>query len=359
MNPHDRSLPDQAQSPAKGHAQRRLNALPPPGRAPYGYCRTEAGYVVDRAAAPVVQAFFEQFLLFGSLRGAVRYLADRYDHRISPSTGLRWLTSPVYRGHLAYGNGDVIRETHEALMQAEEAAQIDRLLVRNRQLPRRAASSVRSLSGLVKCEHCRSSFTVVKAAPRQRSRADSERDEYLYLRPTACSGREGSACGSLRYEPVLQQLIQQIGQEFPIAIEQMARSPMAAQLGQAKQSIEQGIIHRKELIQQLPTLLETGLLTPELVKIRQYQLQTEISQLEQSRSSLPPENLRSIAQTVSIPEFWADLSEAERRVYFRELLRRVWVQGDWGRDGTWTLRLEFLGGSADTVYTKPSRPGTE
>ena len=71
----------------QGHARNRLKILPPPGKAPYGYRRGQDKYIIDRSTAPVVKDFFERFLLFGSLRGAVRYLEKRYGKKISPSTG--------------------------------------------------------------------------------------------------------------------------------------------------------------------------------------------------------------------------------------------------------------------------------
>lgn len=73
----------------QGHARNRINALPPPGKAPYGYRRGKEKYILDRSASPVVKDFFEQFLLYGSLRGAVRYLAQKYSKKISVSSTLR------------------------------------------------------------------------------------------------------------------------------------------------------------------------------------------------------------------------------------------------------------------------------
>jgi DNA invertase Pin-like site-specific DNA recombinase len=61
----------------QGHARNRVKALAPPGKAPYGYKRSRNRYVVDRTTAPVVTEFFNQFLLFGSLRGAVRHIAKK------------------------------------------------------------------------------------------------------------------------------------------------------------------------------------------------------------------------------------------------------------------------------------------
>ena len=66
----------QSQKLQQGHARNRLKALPPPGKAPYGYRRGKDRYILDRSTAPVVKDFFEQFLRFGSLRGAVRYLEN-------------------------------------------------------------------------------------------------------------------------------------------------------------------------------------------------------------------------------------------------------------------------------------------
>mgnify|MGYP003339245554 CR=1 FL=1 len=131
----------------EGHARNRLKGLPPPGRAPYGYRRGKDRYTIDRAAAAVVKDFFEHFLLYGSLRGAVRHLAQRYGKKISTSTAQRWLTHPVYRGDLCYQKGEVVRDTHTALISREEAAQIDRLLRRNHRLPPRTAGTCRSLAG--------------------------------------------------------------------------------------------------------------------------------------------------------------------------------------------------------------------
>lgn len=50
------------QSRQQGHARNRLQALPPPGKAPYGYRRGRDRYLIDRSTAPVVKEFFDQFL---------------------------------------------------------------------------------------------------------------------------------------------------------------------------------------------------------------------------------------------------------------------------------------------------------
>ena len=42
----------------QGHARNRLEALPPPGKSPYGYRRGQGKYIIDRTTSPVVKDFF-------------------------------------------------------------------------------------------------------------------------------------------------------------------------------------------------------------------------------------------------------------------------------------------------------------
>jgi DNA invertase Pin-like site-specific DNA recombinase len=317
----------------QGHARNRLQAMPPPGRVPFGYVRTAQCYVIDPVAAPIVKALFDQFLLFGSVRGAVRYLKQNFGKTLSPSTALRWLTSPVYRGHLEYSTGDVIRDTHGALMSSDEAAQVDRLLQRNRRLPKRAASSGRSLSGLVICKTCNSSMTIASVAPRKKSKPT-----YLYLRPTDCQACElglGKKCGTIAYDEVLQRVIDQICDELPKAI---APLPVE-QLKQVSDRLEQQILNKQKILEQVKMLETKEVLDAETAMLRSYKLRAEIAVLQSSQSKLPPTNLVSIAETVSIPDFWVGLSEPERRFYLREFLRRV----EWVRSSSqgWTIELVF------------------
>lgn len=324
----------------EGHARKRLNALPPPGRVPYGYLRLPKSYGIDPATAPIVKALFDQFLLFGSVRGAVRYVAQKYSKTISPSTALRWLTSPVYRGHLDYGTGDIISNTHAAIMGSDEAAQIDRLLQRNRRMPKRSASSERSLSGLVVCQACASPMTIASVKSRKKSKPT-----YLYLRPTNCKSCIPGIkiCGAIAYDEVLQRIIDRICDQLPSAIAPLPTE----QLQQLRQQIDQQILEKQTTLQAIPNLEAQRIFDAETAILRSYTLRAEISVLQANYSKLPPPNLISIAKTVSIPEFWTDLSETERRFYLREFLQRVeLVRGSnpahaaLGTD--WTVELVFM-----------------
>jgi DNA invertase Pin-like site-specific DNA recombinase len=311
----------------QGHARNRLKALPPPGKAPYGYRRGKDRYILDRSTAPVVKDFFEQFLLYGSLRGAVRYLEKKYSKKISVSTGRRWLINPIYRGDLGYQNGEVISDTHVPILNREEAAQIDRLLRRNRRLPPRTASAPRSLAGLVVCQECQSHMTVTSVTRRHTDK------EYLYLRPISCPKRP--KCRAIAYDQILEYTIQNICQELPRAVSGMN----VPSLDSVKQSLNNQIVQKQDNLAQLSTLTTTGVLDSETAQLRAYKLQTEISQLRARLAALPPVNLQAIAQTVSIPQFWTDLSEAERRFYFREFIRQIEIIR---QDKAWQLKLIFI-----------------
>ncbi|WP_414542671.1 recombinase family protein [Nostoc sp. CCY0012] len=311
----------------QGHARSRLETAPPPGKAPYGYRRSKEKYIVDRSTSPVVKDFFEYFLLYGSLRGAVRYLAKKYGKKISVTTGRRWLTNPVYRGDTAYQNDEIISDTHTPIISREEAAQIDRILRRNSRLPSRTASAPRSLAGLVVCGECQSHTTVTRVTQRHQDK------EYLYLRPISCT--KGPKCRAIPYEEVLAHTIEIVCRDLPLAVAGMN----FPQLDAIKTSLGEAIARQQAILQQLPNLVETEVLDAETAKLRAYKLRTEISALQSRLATLPPVNLSSVAQAVSIPQFWLDLSEAERRFYFREFIRQIKIIR---QDQSWDLQVIFI-----------------
>jgi hypothetical protein len=111
------------------------------------------------------------------------------------------------------------------------------------------------------------------------------------------------------------------------------------QLDQAKHYLSQAIARQQEILEQLPKLIETGVLDPETAKLRTYKLRTEISALQAKLASLPPANILSIAQSVSLPQFWFDLSEVERRFYLREFIRQIEIIR---QNQPWDLRIVFI-----------------
>jgi DNA invertase Pin-like site-specific DNA recombinase len=295
----------------QGHARNRLKSLPPPGKATYGYRRGKDKFTIDRSAAPVVKDFFDRFIIYGSLRGAVRYLEKKYNKKIAASTGLKWLSNPVYRGDTAYLNGEVISDTHAAILSRDEAAQIDRLLRRNRRLPPRTASAPRSLAGLVSCQHCRQNLTVTSVSAPRRV------EKYLYLRPTNCDRQP--KCKSIPYDRVLNTTITRICADLPMAVNQVGMPSLDG----FKAKIVREIADKQQTIEKLPKLIGSGILDRETVELRTYKLKTEISNLQDRLAAFPPVNLQSLAQTISISQFWLDLSESERRFYFREFIQAI------------------------------------
>jgi DNA invertase Pin-like site-specific DNA recombinase len=311
----------------QGHARTRLDFAPPPGKVPYGYRRSQGKYSIDRSTSPVVKDFFDHFLLYGSLRGAVRHLAKKYSKKISVTTGRRWLTNPVYRGDTAYLQGEVISNTHVAIISREEAAQVDRILRRNSRLPSRTASAPRSLAGLVVCAQCQLHLTVTRVTQRHQNK------EYLYLRVPNCPQRQ--KCPAIPYGEVLQHTIEKVCRELPLAVAGLDFT----QLDAVKNSLGEAVARQQEVLQQLPTLVETGILDPETAKLRAYKVQTEISVLQGKLATLPPVNLRSVAQAISLPQFWLDLSESERRFYFREFIQQIEIR----RQGEeWELQVVLI-----------------
>jgi DNA invertase Pin-like site-specific DNA recombinase len=311
----------------QGHARNRLKVLPPPGKAPYGYRRGQDKYIIDKSTAPVVKDFFDRFLLFGSLRGAVRYLETRYGKKISPSTGKNWLTNPVYRGNLQYKNGEIIAHTHAPIISRQEAAQIDRLLRRNSKLPSRTKSAPRSLAGLVQCQQCQRGMNISRVTkPRQTA-------EYLYLRCFQCPERP--KCKAIAYGEILHRAIDKICVELPQAVAQLN----LPNIDTIANSILRQITEKQNILEQITSLIERGILDRETAELRSYKLRLEISQLQQQIDRLPPADLQAIAKTVSLPQFWWDLSESERRFYFREFIKHIEIIRS---HSAWDLKLVFI-----------------
>ena len=111
------------------------------------------------------------------------------------------------------------------------------------------------------------------------------------------------------------------------------------QLDDIKKNLEEAIAAQQKILPQLPALLESGILDAETAKLRAYKLRTEIATMQAKLATLPPVNLRSVAQAVSIPQFWLDLSEAERRFYFREFIRKIEITR---HEPQWDLRIIFI-----------------
>jgi DNA invertase Pin-like site-specific DNA recombinase/predicted metal-binding protein len=310
----------------QGHASNRLKGLPPPGKAPYGYRRGRDRYVVDRSVSPVLRDFYDHFLIYGSVRGSVRHIAKKHGKKISASTGQRWLTHPVYRGDLAYKNV-VQPDTHPPILLRAEAAQVDRLLRRNRAIAPRAASAPRSLSGLVTCGQCQSPMSVSRVT------AHRQTYEYLYLRPTACT--QQPKCKALLYDDVLEKTIETICQTLPQEVAGLTQIP----LDRITAGVMAAIATKQKIIVQLPDLVTQQILDDKTADLRAYTLKTEIAELQQKLAQLPPVNLLETAKTVSIPQFWQDLSEPERRFYFREFIRSIEIVGD---RSEWSIQLRFM-----------------
>ncbi|MCM1982302.1 recombinase family protein [Lyngbya confervoides] len=310
-----------------GHHRNRLQGRPPPGKPPFGYRRGKQRYLIDRRTAPIVKAFYEHFLLYGSLRGAVRFLCQSWGKRISASTGQRWLTHPVYRGHLQYRTGQILANTHPPLLSGLQAAQVDRILRRNHFLPARSASAPRSLAGLVYCAECGSRLTVSRVTQPRKAKT------YLYLQPQGCERQP--KCSALSYGQVLEHTIAQICQQLPEAVQTL----QIPALDDRKAQLQQDMERKRWLLGQVAELETTDILDEATAQQRTLTLKTEMAELEQQIAALPPVNLLETSQAIALPEFWLDLSESERRFYLREFLRAIYIHR---RSASWEVQLEFV-----------------
>ncbi|HEY9660558.1 MAG TPA: recombinase family protein, partial [Allocoleopsis sp.] len=110
-----------------------------------------------------------------------------------------------------------------------------------------------------------------------------------------------------------------------------------------KPGFDAQIVAKQAILEKLPDLIEQGILDRETATLRAYKIRAEISDLQTRLAQLPPANLKTIAQVISIPQFWLDLSESERRFYFREFLRQIQiVRPAPDQQGSWQIALVFI-----------------
>jgi DNA invertase Pin-like site-specific DNA recombinase len=314
----------------KSHGKNRLNILPPPGKAPFGYLRGKESYIINRATSPIVRDFFDRFLLYSSVSDSVRYLAEKYEKKIALSTAIHWLKNPVYRGDLRYKNQEIIADTHTSIITREEAAQIDRILKSHRLVKTRSVSANYSLAGLLKCQQCQSFFRVSKVTNKKYP------EKYLYLIPINCLG--DCDYKSIKYDLVFEEVINKICREFPLLTKNI-NTPDSALI---KQQLETKIKDNQEILNKLKTLVIENILDEETASIRNYKINIEIAQLKQKIAQLPPDSLQNIASTISNPQFWHDLSQTECRFYLREFIKAIKIIPINTNFKKWEIALDFI-----------------
>ena len=108
--------------------------------------------------------------------------------------------------------------------------------------------------------------------------------EYLYLRCHQCPQKP--KCKAIAYARVLNQTINKICVELPLAVEQLNLPDNTAIEDILRQQIDQ----KQSVIAQLPNLLKQEVLDPETAELRNYKLRAEIAQLESKMAQLPPGN---------------------------------------------------------------------
>jgi hypothetical protein len=161
-------------------------------------------------------------------------------------------------------------------------------------------------------------------------------DRYLYLRPKDCgkkcgtlpgntaassaqtSAPQSTGCPGLPYDRFLEQVIQEICRTLPPAVAQLP--PLG---NTPKQHLEKAIETQEGILEQIADLHRQGILDDASAQLRTRTLRQTIAQLRSQLEQLPPVNLQELVQAVAIPQFWQDLSESERRFFFREFIRRI------------------------------------
>lgn len=312
------------------HARKRMDSLPPPGRAPFGYLRSNKGYIIDAVNAPIVRDFFRNFILSGSIRSSLKYLEEKYQKKLSPSTARNWLKNPAYRGDLLYIKNIIVSDTHPPIITRQESAQIERILKNNKKFAPKSVSSQYCLAGLLKCQTCQSSLRVNTVNNKKKGYS------YLYLTPKTCP--KNKSCKSLPYDSVLKRVIETICSIFG----EIQNSNKPEDEIERCRNIQKKEIQRiKGELEVIRRLENEGILETQEAKKITYRLKEKMSKIQQKVDQMPPNTLEVIAKSLSNPQLWYDLSNSEKRFYLREFIDTIEVNMEASLDDKLELNFVF------------------
>ncbi|BAC91827.1 recombinase family protein [Gloeobacter violaceus] len=267
-----------------------------------------------------------EFLRTGRVRGTLKGCVEMFGFTPFTHIGFSgWLTSPALRGHIVYGDGTTYPDAHPAYLDADTARAAKLALERGKQLGGWGSAEGprnRPLTGLVRCPLC-SGGTYYRDQRTQRKMADGSTKTYR-RESYHCSaaGREGS-CSNTKSVTV---------ECIEAAIEAALRakavelaSMVSAGLGQPVEEPETVKALRAQLsaLEAIPN--PVGALQDAMGHLRR-QIDNLLGAAagERKEADLKAEQLH---QAFADPDFWATITQEERRTVYRDLVRKILIAG--------------------------------
>lgn len=327
-----------------------------PVNVPFGYCKLDNKLQLDTTpflclieersvltSANIARDIVEAFLEKQTIRLALRVINQKYGisvfahnrrvggrvaarmFRFSPA-GLRdWLTNPVLQGHLCYLRKkdlkrlpkeawDIRHDTHpeHRLITDLEARRIEEILKQNRLIRGYGTSALKyPLSGLIYCGECRSACYSLKG-----SRGKNQPGYNYYFQ---CKNWRVRACKNkqmVRMEVAEQHVIAHLIQRAQAIAEYASIPPEQIESPQLQQLRSQ--LAGLEQLGQNPAI--------EAAKndVRQ-QIKAELAKSQQ-QEVIDVATQELLLKTFTDPEYWQQLSDADKRQIYRDLVGRVIVR---------------------------------
>jgi site-specific DNA recombinase len=309
-----------------GHENRRAKErgqIPP-----FGYVRLESGVFVPRieeyreglswwqAARTMVEWLLDGANYTACCRRGLEAWGQRTHHRDRPTTVrgfTNWITNPILQGHMAYfrggrgGKEQIVRNTHEPLIQESEWAQISSRLA-FAPAPR---GEQHRLAKLLFCAECGHSLA------RKNTPRNGKNREFLYCdhardragRPATCSQKKW-----IKYDDIEDRVIAELvkhGKEAAMLINQVTpETPERSQIAVLQTEIDQ-----------LEALNISG--RDSLVAEKKRQI---AALLNNENSDRPVVNLEVLAEhqaAASDPLFWEVAALGDRAILYRSLISRI------------------------------------
>lgn len=308
------------------------NAMQTP---PYGYIRVNRDGI-DRLEPDVIPVLcdlqgrqewsawslarwtVETYIATHSLRQTVSLGAKHFSFPPVPESNLRrWLLKPALRGDLVWNDGTTFPGTHQPLLDAETAKEVERLLAlqsSRKGYGSKEAALTRPFTGRVFCALCGLSCTYqVISKP--------GRKEYFYYR---CSryGQGGQAACSNTNRVSTTQLDKATGEALCQRADALAA--IGSKVGQSPELPEEVLRLQAELAQ-----LESMSARSNIIESAIKDLKSKISVLTNSAQDEQQATWLSRQELVKVfsePVFWETLDTADKRRFVQTFVRRVVIK---------------------------------
>jgi site-specific DNA recombinase len=302
------------------------------GTPPFGYVRTGKREITpDPTIGPLVGDMFRRHADGESIAALARSMSRSLGRRFDPAQVSSILRNLTYVGVVRL-NGQVYPGRHEALVDEDTFAAVQKNLAANAKVPSRSKDARHSLAGLVFCGRCKGSMH-----KRNRDRARQTANDPFYFCRSAyldrglCAGVGTPRCADVE-RLVLEDLARRIeGHADQSAAQAAAEAARRARVRSDRRTLDDEIAGTKKAIAAAAVKNARGVLSDVAYGLAVESLEATLAGLqgrlqEVQEEEYAPSFSEAASLAAALLELWRDMTDSEKSDAIRTHVRRVEVQ---------------------------------